>query len=275
MDTQIYIHKSGLIEEVRKRQAEGWEERAEEWRKNNRLPPSPLANLLSFNEKNSPFICIARHIATWREEDKSLAEVAQKLGLIPCWLTFNQDRFVSQNPDKKNLVILPISWPDTEKGKKGLVRLRIADIRSCEGKCLSDIFTYWGENLVGFHQKIRENGREHIVVDLSSTLKALGGAKKYYPWFISLFVGGIAVLYEDFHSSIYGLEEFYKRVVTPALEEIKASGLPPPLILQIPPREDLEYFRVEEVFPHLPLSQKQKILSSVPRSQRDKLSSLL
>lgn len=190
-----------------------------------------------FHEEKKVVAIIARHVPTFRNEDDVFIEMVKNIGLEPWWLAYYDDKFTTRNADKNNLWKMPIKY------KNGLRYLKIVDdIGKWENKPLSQMETIFTTSLIEEHMSIRKHYIPAIyknIFDCSKWLQSIGDSKKYYKYYLSLFVGKM-VLFEDFHpydekkKNAQSNQNFRDQVVIPAIYEIEKFFGIKPMIVRIP-----------------------------------------
>ena len=206
------------------------------------------------NLPNEPFTALCRQVATGRGEDIAFADLSHRIGLVPFWPTYVEDRFTTRNPDKVKLCKLSIEDPKQPEGysnRKVVKRMDLYDgtasLAEVKTGCFRD-----GEqmSLPSLHQHLRShalNGSAGNTADFSGWLIALakrGGivaelenaAKEYYPYYLALFVCH-GVLVEDFSggpNSGAGLANFVYEVVRPAVGRVRAVTGYEPIYVRLP-----------------------------------------
>lgn len=212
-------------------------------------PPFPLAD-------HVPKACLARHVATYRLEDIKFSWLAQWMGLVPYWLEYPDDKFVTVNSTKNDLWRLRLfhgKYGDNGKKVSKLEKIAILNPEQWENRRIREMITSQGESLVDFHHRIRNEffplEIANNVADLSPWLKSLGGkASNYYAAMLSLFVVN-GVLFEDFDSpfsdkeeAIKQLEKFKQKIFIPAWQKVvEITGLEP-IIVCLPSTNVLSWY---------------------------------
>jgi len=188
---------------------------------------------------SEPHLVIFRNITTANLESERLLELSEETGLDFLSLEYNDDKFVTFNPDKYDILMQKINLEKKNNGENVMAKIKIADINSVQSKPFKDIKTRWGENLVDFHHNIlykrypRFKGR---VFDLSNWLQNNGGkASLYYEKFMVLLLKN-CILAECFEFK--GDEEkFIKEIINPAFQKIESVFNLRPLIVQLAPKD--------------------------------------
>lgn len=190
-----------------------------------------------------PIGFISRHIATARYEDLLFIRLCEKGGLKPIWSTYTKDRFIDRSPVKYSY-LQPRIITGFGKRKSPIVRrVRLAEPKLWEGRPLDQI-PVEGGTLISWHRLLLEEAyTEAVVTDPSDIYQALGGARGYYPFLLSLALAH-GVLFEDFHSGESGgqLDSFTSRVFEPAFQEVNARFNATPLIVRLPWWKELGYY---------------------------------
>lgn len=190
---------------------------------------------------------LARHIASARLEDFLFKERCSSLGLNPVFLEYSEDVFVTNNPSKLRLVRIIINNGNGRKGGPRLETIYLVKPHHLNGlnnKPISYIKTYWGESLIEFHHRSRiALGLEGTIVNVSSWLKSIGPAIRYYKYFFAACaVKG--VLFESFLSHGFPtLDRFNEEVVIPAYRFVLNEFGVEPLIILHPncsPEEEIK-----------------------------------
>lgn len=232
---QMYTHKEDLKKLLMQRRNVGLHKEIEQYWESQGNPLPPIVT-----SQNGELAILARHVAAARNEDFAFNNECIELGLIPAWLEFHNDMFVSVSAPKLSLI-----YPETPTGRKKLTNPSI-----WEKKKLNEISCYEGRSIVGIHNTQWEQhfSTTGIRGDVSSWLQSFGNARDYYFADLSLSLAH-GVLFKDFHgkgklSSKKSLE-FTNSVVVPAFDEVlKTFGMKPII-------HRFEYQDGFEIFPHM------------------------
>lgn len=183
---------------------------------------------------------LARHIASARLEDVEFEKRCLNFGLEPLFAEYTEDLFVSCNPSKTRLIFLYIFHGRGKKGGLHIERVNIvhpSTLPLIDGRVkMSQIKTWWGENLVEFHHRSREMvGLKGKVIEISGWLKGIGQAQEYYKYYLAACVTR-GILFESFHSPGFGgsLDAFNQAVVLPAWKWVVQQFGVEPLIVRHP-----------------------------------------
>jgi hypothetical protein len=204
---------------------------------------------------SAPTAMMARQIATFRYEDGVFALLAEKAGLTPSWFSLATDRYDDRSPFKRSLLhprfftraetgdrLREVPYSVGPEGEMTGRKSRMSDIRVKQDRWqdLPEICP-----LRAFHRKqLSLCYPQAVLGDNDAWLGRLGGSRKYYLPFLSLFVAH-AVLFEDYdggESQGAGLAAFRESHFQPALEEIFRVFGVEPLLVRLPWWEELSYF---------------------------------
>ena len=193
-----------------------------------------------------PIGFVSRHIATARYEDCAFILLTEQAGLRPVWSTYTRDRFVTHSPVKASYLLPKIVTGFSPRGFPEVRKLRLADTQEAEIRHLrlEEISTGNGELIVAWHQNLLHGVYpQALITDPSDIYLACGGAKGYYPLFLSLAVAH-GVLFEDFHGGETGegLMRFTREIFEPAFAAVEAIFGVPPLIIPLPWWRELGYY---------------------------------
>lgn len=226
----IYTQLETAASEIKQRWSDkGLEKEVAEYLKND-IPDFLLSK---------PHIVIFRNITTANLESERLIELSKKTGLDFISLEYNQDKFVSFNPDKYDILMQKINLEKKNNGEDVMAKIKIADINTVQGKQFKDIKTRWGEDLTDFHHNIlfrRYPEFKGKTYDISDWLQNNGGkARLYYEKFIVLLMRN-CILAECFEFK--GDEErFIEEVIHPAFKKAESTFNLRPLIVQLAPKD--------------------------------------
>jgi hypothetical protein len=179
---------------------------------------------------------LGRHIATARLEDIQFQKRTRKLGIPGVWFTFTKDQYIPWNPSKNRIVKLRVFHGFGRNGGIKEEVVKICPVQQKRRISMEELVTFWGERVVGFHKRAREEIiGETEEIDGSEWLKSFGKARDYYFFYLLGAVGNF-ILFESFNSPGFQgqLDRFNQTVVLPALSKIKQKGFPDPLIVYHP-----------------------------------------
>lgn len=198
--------------------------------------------------KNVPMGIFARHVATARYEDIVFSLMARRAGLVPTWLEYTDDKFVSVSPYKRSLLHRQLC---SGRGRKGGFRdnkvERLLDVTANDGKKISAIRVSFDEGLVEYHHRLQDDFLPKPIhrADISSWLRGIGqgNASGYYAAKLSMYVAH-SVLFEDYHGGESGneLDNFTARVFEPAFAKITLLFGVKPLIVRMPWQREFGYY---------------------------------
>ena len=158
---------------------------------------------------------------------------AQYVRGLPLAPAYYDDKFVSINSEKKNLVIPFVALGNSTRG-----RAHLADIGSEEGKPIKEVVLRNGEKLIDFHLTLF--ARTHYCfefADISGWFQQFGSPINYYFYYLCHFVAH-GVLFETFYQTQYAREiPFTNNIVLPAINKIKEEFGIKPLIVRLYPEE--------------------------------------
>ncbi len=200
--------------------------------------------------RDTPSAVMGRHVATFRYEDAVFIQMAEEVGLLPTWLTYTEDQFVTVSNGKRSLLHPQMV---TRVNKHGMFIPRtqkLASIQEWVGKPLSDItMSDNGGRIVDFHhRRLLRAYPQAIVQDTSYSCRGWGGrANKYYLGYLSLFLAH-AVLLEDYHGGESGavLGGFTDTVFEPAFRALVEMFGVQPLIVPLPWWKELALYPDED-----------------------------
>lgn len=194
----------------------------------------------------SPFhmAALPRQVATTRYEDRLFYLLARRAGLDPTWLEYTGDIFFEGSPGKKSLLHLHRCSGRGRNGGWKLRKQRLAELNCWNRKPLNTITTDDGQRLVDVHHawqdQLFNNPRR---IDMTEWLKHIGNAKQYYAAALSLYICH-GVMFEDFHGGESGeeLRKLAQDVFEPAFDTVSTRFGCPPLIVQLPWKEQLGFY---------------------------------
>ncbi len=197
------------------------------WRENGWEPILPsLPNLA----------VLARQIAAFRYEDCVYHSLADSVGLTPVCLELTSDRMSSKSNYKRSL-IRPVYFERFGRnGGMATKREKLASIDDWYGHPLKSIVLKDGTSLLDYHHARYDAafGADRRA-DNSSWMQALGGARDYYPLFLSIFLAH-AILFEDYHGGESGLklDLLTVEIFEPTFEALAKQFGVVPLIVRMP-----------------------------------------
>lgn len=190
---------------------------------------------------------LARQVATFRYEDALFVRMAEEAGLLPAWIEYTGDKMVNVSSFKRALMHPRFSQGFGRNGGRRVVKRKLANIDTWQGKPLNAVICDGDQRLVDFHHAHQDAMYEGAVrLDQTEWLKSLGRASEYYEAYLALFVAH-AVLFEDYHGGESGdvLTGFTRHVFLPAYERVVRRFGVPPVIVQLPWWDDLGLYPSE------------------------------
>ncbi len=178
--------------------------------------------------EGGPYACLSRQIITGDNEISRFLELSATTGLSPLGMSFTQDRFVAQNPDKKCLALLPF-WVKHQERMLHIVG------KLDEGGAIGNIICRNGMSLVEFHRHLLEHrhpGFSGCVRDVSDWAKSVSGSHFDYVPLLALFVTG-GILFENFRTDDEEELAFTHGRTIPAFEEVERMFGVRPLIVRL------------------------------------------
>ena len=162
------------------------------------------------------------HVASGSQIDYQFQGMALRYGLVPMWVSFSEDIFLSCNQRKKMYLHTSDVFGNTQK---------LTNPNKWEGKKISEIILDSGENLVEYHfgkwQKIPGKKFHH---DMSKWLQHFGKADDYYEHAM-LIEGFFGVSFWPENIGMYQegeKEQLLNAVINPAMSKIEEEfGLKP------------------------------------------------
>lgn len=178
--------------------------------------------------RGGPYVCLFRQIITGDNEISRFIELSATTGLSPLCLSFTQDRFVAQNPDKKCLALLPF-WVKHQERMLHIVG------KLDEGGAIGNIICRNGMSLVEFHRHLLDHqhpGFSGCVCDVSDWAKSVSGSHFDYVPLLALFVTG-GILFENFRTDDEEELAFTHGRTIPAFEVVELMFGVRPLIVRL------------------------------------------
>ncbi len=179
---------------------------------------------------------LARQVATFRYEDAVFKLLAEQARLTPVCLEYTGDRMNSNSNYKKSLIHPKFFERFGKNGGMVVHKRKLAGIMEWVNKPLNSIVLDHGELLTDFHHGlIGKLCPGYLYGDNSQWVKNIGGAKHYYPAFLSLFLAH-AVLFEDYHGGESGqaLGNLTDNLFVPTFQSIKQQFGVEPIIVKMP-----------------------------------------
>lgn len=134
-----------------------------------------------------PYAVYSPHVATPNFGMERFVTLATSVGLTPLVLEFNQDKFVTCNPEKHALARMVFHAGTGRNGGPRNRVLTLADLHAADGTAICQTTTTWGQGLVPFHHELLRSRpllNDTEIVDGSPFFLAYsGGARHYYPDF--------------------------------------------------------------------------------------------
>lgn len=189
----------------------------------------------------------ARQLASFRFEDAMFVSMCEQSGLVPAWLPYGQDVFVSVSPLKRSYIAPLCADRYSKNGELITKRNRMVSYpNQCERKKLKDIRLVSGEMLPEWHRaQLKKAYPEAVIFDencYEATFKNLP-VEKRYDLFLTLFIAHM-ILFEDYHGGESGgeLDCFTSRVFEPAFNRVYERFNVKPLIVPIAWRPEFAYY---------------------------------
>lgn len=197
--------------------------------------------------KGDPIFYIARHVATPNFEMLRFVHLFGDLGYKAVISEDSRGLFVSQNLIKRALCKLPICKRVSQKDKKinELYRyMTIADFSKIDGAIFSEIKTFWGEDLIAFHNRLfKEFGIKNISFpDDADWIDRhhRGNLQEHYKKQLLLFVVH-GIFFENYNLNDEHEIHFIREILRPACKYVEESLGYKPIIAQIFPTEPESY----------------------------------
>jgi len=200
------------------------------------LPPLPVAE--------RPIGVLARCVATFRYEEASFLAMCERAGIMPAWLEFTGDTFVSTTFTKLSLLQIFHCSGLGRKGGPKVTKDQFASANEWNGKPLNTIERFKDRRrLVDYHHELlRQHFPEAVVEEMTGWLRGAGGnATGFYEALLSLFVGH-AIQFEDYDSDSTNAEATFRvKKFEPAYEATLRRFGVAPMIVKLPFLEGREY----------------------------------
>jgi len=179
---------------------------------------------------------LARQVATFRYEDAVFKILAEQAKLTPVCLEYTGDRMNSNSNYKKSLIHPKFFERFGRNGGMVTRKHKLARILKWVDKPLSSVVLDDGQLLLDFHHGlIAKLYPQYLYGDNSLWVKNIGGAKQYYPAFLSLFLAH-AVLFEDYHGGESGeaLTSLSETLFAPTFARLEQQFGVAPIIVKMP-----------------------------------------
>ncbi len=219
--------------------------------------------------RKEPILYLARHIATPNFETLRFLHLTEPLDMSAIIGQDVNDKFVpSDNLLKRALGKLSISKGISHKDKnfhEHFANVTVIDFNSSSGKQLKDVRTLWGEDLVGFHNRLfRTICKNDVrIVDDSAWIdrQERGKLLEHYKRFLALFIVH-GILFEDIELEHEGEIRFIQKILIPAFQFVEKKFGVRPLISQLIPTS-VESPRFWLSYPHVVQDaiQKKRVVS--------------
>jgi hypothetical protein len=219
-------HQTDLLQEVEAYWASnGWPR-----------PPLPSVN-------GTPLGLIARCVATFRYEEAAFLAMCQRAGILPTWLEFTGDTFVSTTRTKLMLLQVHTCSGVGRKGGPKIKKEQFVSANIANGRPINTVTNGKGERLVDYHHALlRQRFPEAICEDMTTWLRATGGrARGFYEALLSVFVAH-GIQFEDYTSDSTSHEaRFREDVFEPAWRATVARFGVAPMVVELPYLGGFEY----------------------------------
>lgn len=229
----LYTDMSTAVAELQERQ------------KNVHLKETVLQNIGNIPrglEKNSPCFVIVRHLISPNDEIKRYMSLTSNFNLKRVFFEYLDDKFSTQNFDKKSLIKMPVYLGKRNNGADQIIKIQIGDLNNAQNKKISNIKIYGNDLLVNFHHKLLYKVYPELinsVYDISAWLHQKGNtAEEFYDAYLSQFLFH-GILLESFYLNEQE-RDFTEKVVVPTFKRIYNKYGIKPLICRIAP-ENGEY----------------------------------
>lgn len=187
---------------------------------------------------------IFRQIATPNYEIRRFLHAMGALDeLVPLFGEFRDDKFTTNNDQKH-------SWGKIlfhKTHNAPFHHATILDLRSSDGKKISEAKTFWGQSLVEFHHELFQATymptNPDYFFDISPWLQRHGGTANFYYKKVMLWFIQNAILFENFMPGETKEAKFTKEVFLPAFIEVyKRTGFKPLIVNLLPTSIENEKF---------------------------------
>lgn len=212
--------------------------------------------------RGSPKSVLGRFIATPNYELKKFLIFSKQTHLTPVVMELHNDKFCTRNPDKLNLVRMPVL-----KGinKYGNLLYRYYDACDCneyQGMRFCDLLTYNDESLIHFHHRLLKSYISHpqfpMIYNDPFHAECLGKPKKFYFNFLARFICH-GILFENISTKDELV--FFEAVMLPVFNYVyEYFGVRPLIVKLLPdknandifwrcyPKDVLEYIEKKSEF---------------------------
>lgn len=226
---------------------------------------------INLSQHAKPVAILARQIASVCVEDVAFEVIASHLGLSPLTFTFVRDTFTIRNHEKMHRVKVP--WIEWSKKRNLVIRYEMPAMLpyvALEGVPLANIECKGGSMLPAYHDGLRkEMGLSTLTADVSGlhaymlryatrkpsfVYRTIDGrterywltadeevmetdrppASWYYPYYLSWFLDGSAVLFETYENPEGGVPEAKRLFEESVKRVVQGTGFGP-LVVRIPP----------------------------------------
>ena len=206
--------------------------------------------------KDTPFLYLARHVATPNFETMRFLHLVEPLNMRVIVSQDPGDKFVAHNPLKYALGRLSFCKKMTSSSngcQEDFETLRIIDFNEAAGKPLRDVKTVWGEGFVEFHNRLFQEvcGKaEFSICDESTWMNGRfrSNALEYYRHLLPFFIAH-GVMFEDYLINDMKERDFVETHILPAFDEAERTFGFRPLITSLVPTS-IESGRFWLAYPH-------------------------
>ena len=210
------------------------------WNNNNlRKKVADFIGEIPAHMQKNPEAVLDKNIATINKECARFIEVAAQTGLSPIIWEYLDDKFVDCNKDKLGLGKMAFLNGKDRKSQPIIQYQTIIRVEACNSRPFRHIETLWGEDFIRFHHRLlTQSSFDGFLFDGSAWFGSKGGsAKKYYPYFLALFICH-GILFENFITNEEEPEERFSRsVVFPAFRQVVDHFGIKPLIVPLAPHD--------------------------------------
>jgi hypothetical protein len=206
--------------------------------------------------KHSPFLYLARHVATPNFETLRFLHLLEPLDMRIIISQDPDDKFASVNVLKHALGKLNICTKIDIKSNacsEIFQNINIIDFNRVDGKKIKDVNTVWGESLVSFHNSLFQTVAPKATFTICNEGEWLknrfdADPLEYYKHLLPFFIAH-GVLFEDFLFDDIREKAFLEEVILPAFTYVEETFGLKPLIASLVP-DTLESSRFWIAYPH-------------------------
>lgn len=178
---------------------------------------------------------IWRCICTPDDEFRRFLDLCKQANLMPVGFENSQDKFHCGNFTKYGLTKMQFKKGINKHLKHYIQQETVIDFNSSGGKRMCDLRTFWGENLVDFHnlflQKVFPIMKDRIF-DISEWLHCRGGSPDNY-YFSVLSLSVCHVVYFDDYDLLESEKSFADEIILPAFKAVQEYFGVKPVIVKI------------------------------------------